>query len=65
MWPVFDKMYDDPAFKGHTDNLYCNFNILIKETYDYLVPEKLAEPTDERILALYKTDRNKIQTAKS
>lgn len=54
MWPVFSKMYDDPAFKGHTDNLYINFNKLIKETYDYLVPrEKLAKATATKVLTLY------------
>lgn len=53
IWPVLDSIYNDSAFKGHTDNLYNNFNSLIKSTYEYLIPlNKLAKPDDSRILAV-------------
>ncbi|HEY5370506.1 MAG TPA: hypothetical protein VIJ75_16095 [Hanamia sp.] len=55
IWPALSSLYNDQAFKGHTDNLYKNFNDLIRKTYCYLVPrEKLEKPTDERILVLLK-----------
>lgn len=53
IWPVLAKLYDDSAFKNHTDNLYINFNTMITTTYRYLVPkEKLSKPTDKRLLLL-------------
>jgi hypothetical protein len=59
IWPVLAKLYNDSAFKGHTDNLYQNFNEMIKNTYRYLVPKnKLSKPQDERLLELMPEYKN-------
>jgi len=59
IWPVLDKLFDDEAFKGHTDNLFNNFNNLIKDTYNYLVPKSLlSKPDDKRLTDLMPEYRN-------
>jgi len=48
IWPVFAKIYDDPAFRNHDDNLFENLNKLICETYTVLLRHKKINSTKRR-----------------